>query len=364
MKASQLFTPAQLADKNFIAGKSLSGSVMDYLAINLTRDRSKQGQYFSPTVGPYDLWAIEFGYHTDGSEANLKRILSRSAEPELTFGNDADDMRRAGVGIDPRVMIGDLSSDQITYSVDRFELTNDVMKTIKTKFSTEGESYAELRDNFDVLLGQQATAGRVISRFIGGVYVDRAMVGQPGATQPFTPVAYKEQKRAMSALSKYVFAPNAFEAPEGLYNYLARQRRGFDFYGTNEDPHIHNQILMLQGQVLEQLLHKNTLQRIIDSELYGNSYKLSEFMTNLNEAIFQADQSGNINTKRQNLQLDYTQRLIDIIGVSSGYMAPAKSMALYNLNAIRKLAASSQGDLLTKAHRQQLAYLIDKALDK
>ena len=45
MKASQLFSPEQLADADFIKGKCLTGSVMDYAALNLTRDRSKQGQY-------------------------------------------------------------------------------------------------------------------------------------------------------------------------------------------------------------------------------------------------------------------------------------------------------------------------------
>jgi len=42
MKASQLFTPEELADADFIKGKALSGSVMDYAAINLTKDKSKQ----------------------------------------------------------------------------------------------------------------------------------------------------------------------------------------------------------------------------------------------------------------------------------------------------------------------------------
>ena len=61
-----------------------------------------------------------------------------------------------------------------------------------------------------------------------GVYVDRAMVGQAGGTMPYTPVSLADQKRAFNALKKYVFAPNAFKAPKDLYNYLARQRRGFN----------------------------------------------------------------------------------------------------------------------------------------
>ena len=51
MKASQLFSPEQLADADFIKGKCLTGSVMDYAAINITKDRTKQGQYYDTAVG-------------------------------------------------------------------------------------------------------------------------------------------------------------------------------------------------------------------------------------------------------------------------------------------------------------------------
>ena len=60
MKASQLFTPEQLAYKDFIKGKAFTGSVMDYAGINITNDRTKQGQYYDMNVGPYDIWAIQF----------------------------------------------------------------------------------------------------------------------------------------------------------------------------------------------------------------------------------------------------------------------------------------------------------------
>ena len=44
---------------------------------------------------------------------------------------DNDDMRSSSRGIDPRVMTGDLSGDQITYSIDRFKIINNALKKIK-----------------------------------------------------------------------------------------------------------------------------------------------------------------------------------------------------------------------------------------
>ncbi|WP_299627884.1 zinc-dependent metalloprotease [uncultured Tenacibaculum sp.] len=364
MKASQLFSPAELANPEFIKGKCLTGSVMDYAAINLTLDPAKQGQYYDTAVGPYDVWAIQFGYTPFGNKTEMDALLAQSTKPELIFGNDADDMRSPGKAIDPRVMTGDLSNDQISYSIDRIKLANNVKKNIKAKLTRTGESYQELRNAYYVLSGQAARAGDVISRFIGGVYVDRAMAGQPGETQPYTPVSYTDQKRAMNALKTYIFAPNAFKAPKELYNFLARQRRGYNFFSGPEDPKIHAQVLSYQTRVLAHILHPNTLQRISDSELYGNKYRLSEFMSDLNNAVFKNDIYGSVNSFRQNLQTQYTKMLLSMVNGrgKNRYTNAAKAMALYNLKNIKSWVSNGTGNIATKAHKNQLKLLITNTL--
>lgn len=364
MKASQLFSPEQLADKDFIKGKALTGSVMDYAGINITNDRSKQGQYYDMAVGPYDVWAIQFGYTPFKNEAEMTALLNKSTLPELIFGNDADDMRSPGKAIDPRVMIGDLSNDPITYSINRFELVNTMMKKVKDQFTTEGETYENLRRAYYTLHNQTAIAGGVVSRFIGGVYVDRSTFGQTGGTQPYTPVSLKDQKRAMSALDKYIFAPNAFDTPNDVYNYIARQRRGYNFSSGTEDPKIHDQVLGYQTSVLAHIMHPNTLQRLSDSELYGNQYKLATYMSDLNNMMFKPDVYGSINSFRQNLQAVYVKRLIAMITgtTSSRFSVASQSMAIYNLNNIKTWVSNGTGDLATKAHKNHLKTLITNAM--
>jgi hypothetical protein len=365
MKASQLFSPEELNNPEFINGKALVGSVMDYTAINVTNDPSKQGHYYSTTVGPYDEWAIQFGYQDFKNEQEKAALLSLSTKPELTFGNDADDMRSPGKAIDPRVNTGDLSNDQITYSINRIKLVNGMFGKLKDRYAENGKSYNDLRIAHAILMGQYAQAGNVISRFIGGVYVERAQQGQPDATQPFTPVSYEDQKRAMKALNDYIFSKDAFNTPDDLYNYLARQRRGFGFFGGPEDPKIHATVLRFQNNIMRHILHPNTLQRIKDSELYGNSYDLSEFMSALNKGVFAADIYGNVNSFRQNLQMEYTKKLISILDAKSGaaYSNAAKSMALYNLKSIKSMVNNSNGDVASKAHKAHLKTLITNALD-
>ena len=364
MKASQLFSPEELYDAEFIQGKALTGSVMDYAGLNINPDRDKQGHYADMAVGPYDIWAIQYGYQPFENENDGQALLERSTEPELIFGNDADDMRSPGKAIDPRVMTGDLSSDQIQYSIDRIKLVNRLKKDILNQFSVEGEFYDDLRRSFYVLNSQSARAGDILSRFIGGVYVERTAAGQKGAKQPYTPVSLKDQKRAFNALSTYIFSPDAFNTPKEVYNYLAKKRRGFDFFSGPEDPKIHEIVLGYQARVLAHLLHPNTLQRILDSELYGNQYPLDSFMAELNKTMLSSDVKGNINTFRQNLQLTYVKRLIDMIKGSkaSRFNMSAQSLALYNLKQIQDWVKKPKGNLSSVAHKTHLNTLIENVL--
>ena len=341
---------------------------MDYPAINLSLDRSLQGQYYTTQPGPYDLWAIEFGY-SPGLDApregeGREAVLARSTEPRLAFGNDADDMRSPERGIDPRVMINDMSNDAITYSVQRFQLINNLYPELRGKFAVEGASHHALTDAFNVLTVQYLLSARVISRYIGGVYVDRAFVGQPDAGTPLMPVDRRDQKRAMEALSEYVFAPEAFDTPGELYNYLQLQRRSFDFWEQTEDPKLTDRVLSMHKSVLDHLLHARLLKRLSDSRLYGNEYRLDEYLTDLTRAVFEADAKGNVMPYRQNLQVEYVNRLIGVISAESAYDHLARSAAFTSLSEIKTLVSRARGNAESRSHRRYLSRRIRNALEE
>ncbi len=366
MKASQLWSPAEINDKSKTSKIGLIGSVMDYPAANIASDKSQQGQYFTSKPGPYDLWAIEFGYapalENSGAEAErLKKLLSRSSEPQLTFGNDADDMRAPGKAIDPRVNVNDLSSDAISYSIDRMKLANSLMAKTKEKYIKDGQSYHEFRNAYLIITGEYSTAATVISRYVGGVYVDRSFPEQKSMMKPLTPVAYADQKRAVKALSDYVFAPAAFDIPAGLYNYMQIQRRGFN--GGNEDPKIHDRVIMIQKNALAHILHPNVLKRMTDAQLYGNQYSVTEMMKDLTDGIFKSDVAGNVNSFRQNIQAEYVDHLIRIMK-DDKYDHRAQAAALANLKQIKTMMAGGGGNTDTKAHREHVVFAINKSFEK
>jgi len=370
MKASTMLSPDEVNNKEITRKIGLQGSVMDYPAINIALDHSKQGDYYTTKPGPYDLWAIEYGY-TECSPADeentLNKILSRSTDPKLTFGNDADDMRTpGGGGIDPRVMINDMSNDMVAYAADRFKLVNNLVGKLKDKYSKPGRSYVELRSRYGTLNGQRNSMAACVSRYIGGVYVDRSFVGQNSTNKPFTPVPVAYQKKAVDLLNKYIFAPNAFDADAQLFPYLQLQRRGFNFFGNTEDPKPQNTVLAMQMGVLTHVLSQNTLQRINTTSLYGNTYSVADVMNDFTKAIFDADKNTSVNLYRQDIQTEFVKKIISIANqeaLTNTYDDPSKAAAFNTLKKIKALLATAVStNEQTRAHRANLIFLIDKAL--
>jgi hypothetical protein len=257
-----------------------------------------------------------------------------------------------------------MSNDVVAFGTDRFKLVNTLMGKLPERYAVNGKSYAELRSKFNSLNYQRYIMANAISRFIGGIYIDRSFVGQAKDSKPFTPVPETYQKSAMAALEKYVFAPDAYDADVKLYPFLQMQRRGFDFFNGTEDPKPQNFIGAIQMSAIDHIIHPVTMQRINTSTLYGNTYSATEVLGDLVKACFDADLKGDVNLNRQYLQVNLTHELIDIVNKpGSGYDQASKSAALQALRDIRlKMTAASSADPQTIAHRQNISYLIDKAL--
>lgn len=364
MKASQMLSPTDAHNKEITSKIGTMASVMDYPAINIALDKSKQGDYYTTKAGPYDLWAIEYGYtqfeNSAAEEAGLFKIISKSTDPQLIFGNDGDDMRSPGKAIDPRVNVNDFSSDAIGYAEERYKLVNSIMPKLVNKYAKTNQSYAELRSRYGILNTQRSNMTNAVSRYIGGVYIDRSQPEQKSTNKPMTAVPFATQKKAMDVLAKYVFAPNVFNADSVVFPYLQRQRRGYD--QGQEDFKITNTALAIQASgSLVHILHPNTLNRVSNSRLYGNTYSCADIMNDLSKAIFDADMSGNVNLYRQNLQTVYVEMLSMITGGRAGHDDIARSAARYQLKKLKTRLNTAFGNEETKAHRSNLVFLIDEA---
>jgi hypothetical protein len=238
------------------------------------------------------------------------------------------------------------------------------MGKLKDKYSKPGKSYAELRARYGTLMGQRNSMAQSVSRYIGGVMVDRSFVGQETTTKPFTPVSPAYQKKAMALLSKYVFAPDAFKGDAALFPYLQMQRRGFNFFGAGEDIKPQNTVLAIQVGLFAHLLSSSTMSRINNSTLYGNTYTTADMMNDITNAVFAADLKTNVNLYRLNLQTEYVKGLAAIVSAPvSPYDNASKAAMLNTLKKIKGLLATAiSTDEQTRAHRANLNFIIDKAL--
>jgi hypothetical protein len=366
---SRMLSHDDLYDKAAVDRAGLYATVMDYTDIHVAPPGRDQTNFFTLVPGPYDDWVVEYSYSpgvddTTAERQRLDAIAGRSTQPSLLFGTDDHVMRGAGLGSDPRIHWYDMSNDPISYAVERIELIEGLLDDSVDKLSREGQSYHELRDGYIVMLAQIGRSISVLTHQIGGVYINRSVVGQPGARTPFEPVALEDQQRAMAALSEHLFAPTALAAPADLYNHLQEQRRLWNFRNATEDPKIHEWLLDLQNSALNHFLHTRVMSRITDSRLYGNEYGLAEVMKDLTDAIFAADLRGDVNTFRQNLQTEYVRRLIAIVADEDDYDHTSRSMALFQVQEIeRRLSRKRGGNLETRAHTQSILYLIERLLE-
>ena len=366
--ASNMLTLDEIYDPDVVAERGLQASVMDYADIHIATGGREQTAYFGTQPGAYDDWIVEYSYSPalDDPEAErdrLREIASRSTEPQLLFGTDDHVMRAPGWAMDPRVHWYDMTSDPVGYAEDRLNLVEELLATAREKNAAEGESWHRLRDAYGILLSQFSRSISVLAHQIGGVHVNRSVSGQPGADVPFVPVSLETQQRAMEAIAQHLFAADALEGSEELYSYLQAQRRLWNFWGQTEDPKVHQWLLSVQRGVLAHLLHPTVMTRITDSRLYGNEYALADMMEDLTSAIFDADRRGDVNTFRQNLQVEYVSRLTEVV-TDNDHDYPSQSMALYQLREIeRMLGGKRSGNVETRAHTRNILYIIRRALE-
>ena len=355
-KASALLSTDELNNKDIVNEKGVTSSVMDYPAININKNPEEQALFFDIKPGFYDVWAIQFGYSqfSENEEEGISKILSRSTEKELAFANDALDMRSPGKGSDPNAMIYDLSSNQLDHSVDKINMVTNILKDLKTKYTTNNDTYEELYRSYINLVYSYYQALNIVTRQIGGVYIDLSHTDQNTDNKPFESVDKETQKKAMDIIAKYGFS-NKILLQDDLFPYLQKQRRGFN---VSTDPTIHQRILRYQNYLLNHLLNSKVLLRISNSSLYGNNYKLPYYMIDLRNSIFESDMDKNISTVRQNLQVSYVNRLLSIVNPKSSYDNFAKTSAFYNLNWLKDNLDNSIGNLQTRQHKDYLLYLI------
>ncbi len=383
-KASAFLTLEELSDPKITSEHGLTASVMDYTPTYLTPQGVKQGDYYSTTIGPYDMWAIEYGYKTfaGNEEAELKKIASRSGEKGLDYATDED---TRGIDSDPLSNRFDMSADPIAYAAQRAKLINSLWPGLVERVTKEGDGYQQARRAFGILLSNHGQSAYYVSRFIGGVYVHRDHRGDKDARPPFVVVEADKQREALAYLEKEIFSTKPFEFPPELYNYLSSSR--WSHWGTLRrdrlDIPVHEVIGMWQQRILSQMLNTLTLTRLHDSELKlppgEDAFTAAELLERLSAAIFSeleevkegeyTNREPAIHSLRRNLQRSYLESLSNLALGNTRAPHDCSAVAASQLKDIDARIKSLQKrnkvklDTYSRVHLDEASSRIQKVLD-
>jgi hypothetical protein len=358
--ASTLHNNSEVHNPEKTYKEGLSSSVMDYHALNIAPLGVKQGQYADIKPGKYDILAIKYGYTPELSKEDLNNMLEKYSSSEFLFGNDGDDMRSPGKGIDPRINTGDMTNNPVEYAKDRIILSQNLIPNLYESLKSKSESWESVYQGYRILLRQIHTSAEIISRQVGGVYTNRSLMTDKDRN-PFEVVPYKNQKESINILSEYYFDSDKFNLPSNVASKMQRERRSFDFFGKTEDPKIHNLILKGQKRVLKHFTNSRVLKRLTDSSFYGNKYLPNELFRDLTSSIFNENKSRKLNGIDQNLQNYYLKRLIMIFRNGS-FDSPSISASLASMEQIKAYTFSPSKDEATENHKKLIRWKIENAL--
>src|SRR5215471_17597976 len=351
-RASTVYSVKQLEDPMFTAANGIAGSVMEYNAVNIALKGEKQGAYGMKTLGPYDYWAIEYGYKeiaSDQENKELKRIAARSNEPLLAYATDEDN----AFSIDPEANQGDLGNDPLEFARRRIILVQEMWDRWQARKLKPDDNYAVYRRVVERGLIAMTGTSTNVAKYIGGVTTLRDHVGSPRA--PLTPVDAAKQREALKIIANGLFSADSFRfKPEFMRRVQVDWMDRNDTYDLglstpDVDYSLNTQVLNAQRKVLGQLMSDSVAQRILDSQLKVDDSRkalhLDDVYDTLKVAIWSELKTGReITPLRRNLQREHLTRVAGALLRPGGSMpADARSLLREQAKELRRDIAAAQG---------------------
>jgi hypothetical protein len=386
---SMAYSAKDLQDKAFTSKYGVASSVMEYAPINLWPRNAAQGDYEQLVLGPYDYYAVKFGYETipgantpEAERAALNRMASRWSDPTYRFASDEDVDFADGHAIDPRVQQDDLTDHPLAWERTTLAMLHGLMDDVSKRFPSNGDAFDEARRAFLYPMRIYSRTAVMPAHIIGGEYISRADQGDPRAVAPLTPVSRSDEYAAWQTLQSWLFSDNAWHfnpavltrltysevsslGPSGAWSYDPTPRH---------DVAVVEIAANVQDQALGELFAPLTLQRIDDlSTKYrpGTTMTLTDLFDWSRGGIFgdvtngKASQDGVV---RRNLQIRFAKRLATM-WTSPAAGTPTDAQALARLQ-LEDLAADTGQQLrtahldeMTRAHLEALQAIAKQALE-
>lgn len=378
-KASSEYTLAEINSEQ-VKGTPFTASVMDYTPVNINFEAGPiQGDYTMTDIGPYDYWAIQYGY----TFGDTDKVLAEVGEPDHAYATDEDT-----IGPDPLARRYDFTANPIDYANNQMRLVQHYRQHLLDKFVHDGESWAKARRGYHITLGQQTSMLSMMANWLGGAYVERVKKGDPNTGAPIEVVSADRQRAALDFCIDNAFRDEAYGLTPEMLQYMTVEKwwdDGGNVYDEAAWP-VHDRIMGIQASTLTMLLNPTTLKRVYDNEYRvpaeEDMVTLPEVMEKITGAIWSevdskparsfTNRKPMVSSLRRNLQREHLERLIDLTmpGALSGAAAmPVATLATQHLRSIKAKidglldGSASKIDAYTLAHLEESRLRIQQALD-
>lgn len=364
-KSSSAFPVDSLRSRTFTEKYGDEASIMDYGRFNYVAQPGDNA-HLIPKIGPYDLFAVEWGYRPifeaktpDEERSALNRVAARQeTEPYLRFG--VSDIN------DPTVQTEDLGDDAVKATAYGLRNLRAIVKKLIPATTDEGKDYSTLREIYGEVWSQRNRELGHVANYVGGVVKTSRVSGQPGPVH--VPVDRARQKEAMAFLKKEGFpTPTEFLAPEVLVL--------IEPTGSVE------RVASTHRSLLNILLNNDRLVRLVNTAAVppkAKPYLLSEMLLDLRDAVWTELSAARVapDVFRRNLQRMH----IDVISsklntgpwtpptnlpagviISPPTSLPGEARALLRLE-LKDLDAAISRALPKAADRETRAHLEDARL--
>ncbi len=384
--AHNAYSPSDLKSAAFTKAHGVSSSVMDYSPVNIWPRGQSQGTWSAVALGTYDYHVIHWGYGAigdaktpDDEVPTLDRWASSTTDPKYAFAGDEDGFYAGGHAIDPRAAPFLLTNKPLDWCATQLDFTKGLIGSLDTRFPRPQQPWQEERRAFLALMANYDRCSATLTHYVGGEYVSRNRIGDPGVRVALTPVSRGEQWKAYSLLSKYLFSDANFNfSPTTLRRLVYQEVIPFPS-GYGYDPEARHDVAAveavnaMQYRAVASMYAPLVLQRLADMPTKakaGSTMSLADLFTWSQDAIY-GDLShphGASSQIHRNLQRYYTRVLVRMaIAPLPGTPYDAQALARVELADLAervKHAQSGKGvDLQTHAHLAAIANDVERALD-
>ncbi len=304
-RASTAYSVKQLRDPAFTSREGTGASIMSYGRFNSVAQPGDGVTSFVPRLGPYDFFAIDWGYRPLGKsmpeaeEPLLDKMAARQIEnPQLGFGGEDwpslwdPDVQSENIGRE-RVLATKLSLASLQRAAERL-----VPATTKL-----GEGYDDLRTTYFSIINQRANYLYSTIKLIGGVRETRYLGGRGGDS--FVRTTLKEQQAALDLLlSEGLTTPRWLLDPR-LLNRI-------------EPAFLSAPLLRSQENLLREMLSPLRFRLLEDAELVnpGQGLTAARYLATVQQGVFSELRQAKprIDVTRRELQRSFLNQLKNYSG--------------------------------------------------